>query len=243
MTTSRKESLESRWTRAGMLFHVPPADTSPDIERLLLRTGDEISKKERLLPLTVTWLVEHGALVAKHRLRRLIVEEGSEESRAVLGLVIESALASGATRDLGVVLEACRSKPAAGPLFDIHRRNAIAEELAARNASTLSRKWGVLAPDFELKRDAVRPIDWILDRNPGYRDRMIRKGDLRCSILEVLRWDTAGFVRSESELARLSGATRAGVRKALAALVREGEVEIGVVENQRDRGVRRRGAA
>jgi hypothetical protein len=196
-----------------------PAKKSPDLERLLLKSGSRISENARLLPLVVTWLAEHGSLVARHRLKRLIVGEGDNLSRAALGLVLESALNEGAPRDLGTAVEACRPANVAQPLFDIHLSGEIARRLAERNASELSRKWGVLVPAFDLKRDAVRPISWILEKNPSFRDRAIRKGDLRCSVLESLRWDSTGIVRSESELARLSGATRAGVRKALAALV------------------------
>ncbi len=243
MKALRKESVENQWTRAGILLQCAPARSSPDLERLLLTTASRISENARLLPLVVTWLVEHGTLVAKHRLKRLIVDEGDTESRAVLGLVLESALSEGAPRDLGVVIEVCRPTSIARPLFEVQQKGEIARRLAERHASSLSRKWGVLAPEFELKRDAVRPISWILEKNPSFRDRAIRKGDLRCSVLESLRWDGNGSVRSESELARLSGATRAGVRKALAALVREGEVEVGIVENARDRGVRLKGAA
>jgi len=110
----------------------------------------------------------------------------------------------------------------------------------------LSRKWGVWAPEAELKRDAIRPVEWLLAENPGYRERIVRKGDLRCSILEVLRRDVpkGGRVRSESELARLSGATRTAVRKALAALVQEGEVRVAKeAGNERDRVVVLRHAA
>lgn len=104
--------------------------------------------------------------------------------------------------------------------------------------------WRVWAPEFELKRDAVWPVGWLLDHNPEYRDRNIRRGDLRSSILEVLRWEAGGSVRSESELARLSGATRAAVRKSLAALVKEGAVLHDAQDGkQRDRGVRLRSAA
>ena len=83
-----------------------------------------------------------------------------------------------------------------------------------------------------------------MEQNPTLRDRALRKGDLRTSIMESLLHERAGRADSAAQLARLSGATRAAVRKALARLVAEGEV---VLEprpgNQRDVQVRLRRAA
>jgi hypothetical protein len=64
---------------------------------------------------------------------------------------------------------------------------------------------------------------WIIDRNPDYHDRIVRKGDLRCSILLVLRYDTPdGSADSEVALAEKCSANRIAVRNALDDLEREG---------------------
>jgi hypothetical protein len=103
----------------------------------------------------------------------------------------------------------------------------------------LSQKWGVWTPPVELKPDAVRPVTWLLDQNNEYRERVIRKGDLRVSIIETLRRDVPGHsVASEAALSRLSGATRAAVRKALDALRLEGVIGLGRdAMNERDHPV------
>ncbi len=237
-------SLESQWAKLGILFNCEPTAQTPDLERLILATARQIGGNARLFPLVVTWLVEYSGFVARHRLKRLISAELEPDHRAALGLILESAIANGGGRELCIPVEACSPCPAARPLFDVHRGNAALERIAANGASALSRKWRVWAPAVALKRDAIRPVGWLLDQNSTFRDRIIRKGDLRSSILEVLRWDSDGHVRSESELARLSGATRTAVRKSLAALMQEGAVASGIRPgNLRDHGITLRSAA
>lgn len=70
------------------------------------------------------------------------------------------------------------------------------------------------------------PEHRVLAANPWLRDRLLRKGDLRCSIVESLRFDAAGSVPSCATLATLTGVTRAAVIKALRALYAEGDVTI-----------------
>jgi len=116
--------------------------------------------------------------------------------------------------------------------------------IAQRRAREASHRWGLWTPPIQLKPDALRPVDWVLARNPTYRGRIVRKGDLRCRILEALRRDAGGRAHSESELARLVGAARTAVRKALRALVQEGAVVIEPrASNDRDHAVVLRSAA
>lgn len=241
MTRQHTESLESRWARAGLLLNCSPSDQSPDLERLLCDTAVGVRDNSRLFPLVVTWLVRHGRLVARHRLQQLILVLPPEQ-KAVLGLLIESAVAFGAARNLRLVLSSCDPLPIGRPLFSVHRANASLGSVAEQTASQASRKWGIWAPDVSLKDKAVRPILWILRENEDFHSRIVRKGDLRSSILEALKWDLNGHARSESELARLVGATRASVRRSLAALEEEGAVAVGR-EGKRENGIELRIAA
>ncbi len=237
-------NLEAQWAKLGIVFNCAPAAQTPDLERLLLATARQVGANARLLPLVITWLVEYGGFVAKHRLKRLIAAELEVDGRAALGLILESAIAHGGSRELRIAVEACTPSPVARALFDIHRGNAALETIAKNAASPLARKWNLWAPEAALKRDAIRPVAWLHAENPTYTDRIIRKGDLRSSILEVLRWESGGFVRSESEMARLSGATRSAVRKALASLKQEGVIAMVMREgNTRDHGIELRLAA
>lgn len=244
MTKRTQPSLTACWARLGVLLNAAPAAATPDLERLLLDSAREAPANVRLLTIAVSWLAAYGPLVARHRLRRLAVTELPIKFQPILGLVLDTAIAHGAPRELSIVTELCRVATPPRPLAAIQRDDASMAALAERTASPLARRWGVLAPEILPRPELLRPAPWILANNPGLRDRALRKGDLRCSILESLRIDAGGRAGSEAELARLCGATRAAVRKALTALVREGEV-VAVQEpgNRRDHPITLRPAA
>jgi hypothetical protein len=244
MIKRSQPSLISRWARIGVLLHAAPAAETPDIERLLLESAREAPANVRVLTIAVSWLVAYGPLVARHRLRRLAATELSGEFQPILGLILDTAVAHGAPRELSIVTELCRVAAPPRPLAAIQRADASLTELAERTASPLARTWGVLVPEILPRAELLRPATWVLANNPGLRDRALRKGDLRCSILESLRIDAGGRAGSEAELARLCGATRAAVRKALDALVREGEVVVHPqASNRRDHAIMVREAA
>lgn len=214
------------WARLGIAFGARPAPHEPDLERLLLASARELPRNGRLLPTIATWLAEYGNAVARHRLARLAAVELEPEDGAALGLLLDAAAASGGPADLAGLV-GHRPVVPARPLSEEFRRTPALTAIAEGTASALSRRWGLWTPEITLKPDALRPASWLLAHNPSYRDRLLRKGDLRCSIVEALRHDAPdGRTRSEAELARLAGATRAAVRKALADLVREGDVAI-----------------
>lgn len=93
------DNLEAAWARLGVLFNVRPARGYVDPERLLIETARACDSNPRLLPLAVSWLVVHGVLIARHRLKRLVREESDSKACAVLGLIIDSALQAGAFPD------------------------------------------------------------------------------------------------------------------------------------------------
>lgn len=223
MNTSHRK-IELFWARLGILFNCAPLPRAPDIERLLLETARQLPSNARLFPLVVTWLAKFGVCVAKHRLRGLALRELELVHRPALGLLLESAIELGAPRDLAIVCEVCRPATEPRPLFDVYREAPSLAALAHKNASDVSARWGLWTPPIDLQADALRNTSWLLARNPELRPRFIRKGDLRCSILETLRLDLDGVAGSESELARLCAASRAAVKKSLEALIAEGEL-------------------
>lgn len=237
MSSRITQSVEARWARLGLLLHCAPARATPDIERLLLDTARGVETNARLHTLAVTWLVAHGLFVARHRLKRLSLELRPEH-QAALGLLIEDAVALGASRELAVAAENCRPLARARPLFAVQRGDADLEAIAERHASPLSLQWGVWAPGAQLKHASLRPATWILAHNPSLAERAVRKGDLRASILEVLRRDVPGRLASTSQVARLCSVTRTAARKAVAALVREGAVVVAPTkDNKREHAI------
>ena len=233
MTSAERTSVERNWARLGVLFAVAPAADDVDLESALLDAARSAGVHTRLVDLVVSWLREYGDLVAKHRLRRRVIQELESEFQPVLGFLIEAAVELGASRELLIVSGVCGVATEGRPLAAVLRGDADLERHALRTASEVSKRWGVWAPSVELKRDAIAPVGRVLAQNAGFKARAMRRGDLRCSILETLVREFGGQIGSEMQLARWAGATRAAVRKALTALVLEGDVVVERGENRR----------
>lgn len=229
--------LEPRWARLGVLFNCPPAPEPPDIERTLLDTARVLPDNPRLFPLVLTWLAAHGSVVARHRLKHLITNELEPEHQPALGLLLEEAIAHGAPAELRIARDVCRTASHPGPLTAAFRTHPALVRVAESEASPASRRWGVWFPPAQPKPDAVRPAEWIRAHNPSWTPRIIRRGDLRASVLEALRLDLAGSADSTATLAHATAATRLAVRDAVRALEQEGEVR----HHPREAGRRSRG--
>jgi hypothetical protein len=211
---SAASTVAARWSRLGVLFNVAPACRTPDLERLLLDTAEAIPQNARLLVTTATWLAQYGRLVARHRLARLVGEVEDNTTLAVLGLLLDTAGAMGQTEVFSLVKSACRPAPVPMPLFVVDRAGGGLIEFVRTRASATSRRWNLWAEPIALKSEALRPLDWIIARNPSMRVRAIFTGGLRSSILACLQFD-APRGASEAQVARLCGVTRKAAHEAL----------------------------
>jgi hypothetical protein len=216
------DELIARWARAGAGFNVPPApssEQSPDLERLLLETARQARGDSRVFIMAASWLARYATLIAKHRLRAMIVHELEPSHRAALGLLLDIVHHKLKTDRFNGAIRACAdSIPSVGePLFDVESRSEVLRRIARDRAMQISLRWNRWVADFEFKEDAIRPPLWVMQQNPEYVDRAEFKGDLRASILIEIRNDAEAGA-SEQELARRCGATRPAVRAALAGL-------------------------
>ncbi|MBI1367238.1 MAG: hypothetical protein GC162_01145 [Planctomycetes bacterium] len=213
----------ARWSRVGVLFGSRPARTTPDLERLLLDTARLAPGNARLFYLAVTWLSRYGNFIARHRLKRLVETDLEADKQPILGALLALAVKHVASRELLVAAEVCSPADAPRPLFDVQRRSPALAKIAQNHACAEGLRWNLWLPDEPPKLDALRPARWIINQNHDYLDRIVRKGDLRCSILLVLRYDTpGGSADSEVALAEKCSANRIAVRNALDDLEREG---------------------
>ena len=216
------DNLIRDWARVGVLFGTRPSASSPDLERLLLNTARHAHAEPRLFSSAVTWLTEFGNFIARHRLKRLATEL-DPTSKPVLGLLIDLTVKHGATREFRSIAAICGKREEAGPLFEVHASTPARRQLAKNNACPEALKRNLWAPDVEPEPDVLRPASWALDNNPDYFNRIVRKGDLRATILEVLQRDLPDHTAdSEVQLAELCGANRPAIRSALDDLEREG---------------------
>ena len=223
---STEAMVVAQWTRLGASFAVAASEEPPDLERLLLDTARLGAGNSRLLTMGATWLAEYSSYVAKRRLAVLVREELEMEFRPVMGLLLEWVQENG-RRDrhrFREVIAECQPAAVVGPLLKVMNRGPVLRELAQRQATALSRKWGVWIEEFELKEDALRPVEWVAEKNPSLAIRALCGGDLVATIAaDAEAGDNSGGVggvdfASESALARRYGASRAAVRDALLKL-------------------------
>ena len=223
MNTDREKVVRG-WTRIGAGIGSRPVRETPDLERLLLDTARVAPIEPRLVPVILSWLCRYYELVAKHRLAKLVVTELEPEVRPVLGLLLDIVRDQIDTGHFNDAIDLCKPVSQPRPLYEFQIASAGLCRIAERRASVISKKWGLWIEDFEPKFDAIRPIEWVLARNPSFNLRERFEGDLRASIVETLRTDPPAG-RSELELCRRCLASRDALRKALDRLERYGYVE------------------
>lgn len=206
--------LLSRWAKVGAMYNVMPSRKSPDLELLLIDTARHIPGFSRLLPMTVTWLTSYFRLICRHRLAHMTRSLQDPSSHAILGLLLDTVRQSGSIDHFNAVIQDCRALEVPRPLFDTDCVSKHFIDMAHQRSCAIGKTWGLWHQDIQLKTDAIRPPDWIMNKNPSYQIRAIFKGNLRSSILVLLKHnpDTGA---SESALSRACGATRKAVREAL----------------------------
>jgi hypothetical protein len=212
--SDRLDKMISQWTRLGAGFTSDPSRQSPDLERLLLETARVAPGVARLFVMAATWLHRYGDLIAKHRLKRLIRDELEREHQSTLGLLLDIAQQGTHPAQFASIVRELSPACEARPLFDIERTSVKLIERAERRASPISARWGLWCEEIEFKDDALRPASWLMSQNPSLVMRADFRGDLRASVLAALEHD-ADAGRSELDLARQCGGSRAQVRSAL----------------------------
>lgn len=210
----RLDTLISGWTRLGAGFSAAELEETPDVERLLLETARLSGAAARVFIMATTWLNMYGDLVAKHRLKRLLRDELESEYRATLGLLLDIAQRGTHPAQFASTIREIEPNPCPRALFEVERGSEALSDRARRQASDISRRWGLWCEEFEFKRDALRPASWVMSRNPRLIARADFRGDLRASVLAALEHDPDAGA-SELALARRSGGSRAQVRSAL----------------------------
>lgn len=203
-----------RWSKLGAAFNVRPAETTPDIEQLLIDTAIVLPQNARLFPVAITWLCKNYRLVCRHRLAGLAARIDDPQTSAALGLLLDTVKSRIDIDHFNIVIKKCTALKKAEPLFEVDRTNRKLKAMAKTTSCKMGIKWGLWCPESQLKEDALKPTDWIMNENTKLINRAIFNGNLRASILETLTYDKQAG-QSESALARYCGVTRKALRDAL----------------------------
>lgn len=223
MAQTALDSVAARWTRIGVMFNVTPSDTAPDLERLLIDTAKVAGEDPRLFGMAATWMSKYAHFIAKHRLARMVSDELSIPQSAVLGLLIDFARRFAKAPILPLVLRACTRLANPRPLFSADRSNHAFAQVAKDYACDISLRWGLWTDDLEPSYDALRPVEHLLEQNPGFRIRARFQNDLRLSVLMCLDYEYVNPV-SEAELTRRCGVTRRAMHNAIDILWQSGDI-------------------
>jgi len=210
----KTRSVLSRWSKLGAAFNVKPVDTTPDIEQLLIDTAAVLPKNARLFDVTVTWLCQNYRLVCRHRLAGLAARIDNPLTSSALGLLLDTVKKQLEIDHLNIAIKKCEKFKTARPLFEIDQQSKKLTALAKSTSSQTGIKWGLWSPAPQLKEDALKTTNWIMDKNTGLINRALFNGNLRASILETLNHNKQAG-QSETALARYCGVTRKALREAL----------------------------
>ncbi len=220
MTTS--QLISSFWARLG----TPGGNALPkgaaDLERLIVETAKGLAREPEVLAMVAAWLGDHQDLLARHRLRRIIIKELAGAELAAMGLMLDLARGGRASVTLDFLISACKPLAVGRPLAASHRGRPLLVMLARDHASDVFKHWGLWHPPLP-QPSAARGRDWILQHNPTLRERALLGNGLKASVLACLRHDLPKGA-GESDLALACGATRKAVHQALDALQQGGWV-------------------
>jgi len=203
-----------RWSKLGAAFNVKAADTTPDIEQLLIDTAAALPKKARLFPVAATWLCKNYRLVCRHRLAGLAARIDNPQTSAALGLLLDTVKSKIDIDHFNIAIKKCKALKKAEPLFEIDRSNHKLTVMAKTTSCEMGLKWGLWHPELQLKKDTIKTTDWIMNENKTLINRAVFNGNLRASILETLICEKQAG-QSESALAKCCGVTRKAIREAL----------------------------
>lgn len=183
---ARRIELMRAWTRLGALFNTAPATTRVDLEQLIVDTVGVARHDERLFVMAGSWLAEHHHLVDARRLgRRLDAVDASTSATAGALLAIAAQATTGSTA-LEAAATHCRPLAVPEPLFPVMLQYPGLLALVKAETLPLFAAWGFWHNDAVLKRNAMRPIGWILQHCPELRIRALLGTGLDAEVVELV---------------------------------------------------------
>ena len=225
--TASRSLLSAQWARLGGGFAVEPSGDRVDLERLLVESAGAAPNDARLFAVTTSWLAVHGKFVNVRRLGRLIEAVRHRQSSddqltvAVLGAMVEVSITlAPSMASLRAAQSHCRPLSAPRPLFERFTENAALTQMAREECLPAFSAWGLWHNTITDKRDAVRPVTWLLRACPELHMRSLFGADLAADIMEVVRSQPTTI----ADLVRTTGATAPAVHETVGNLQARGLV-------------------
>jgi hypothetical protein len=218
----KRDSFHAHWARIGGGFTVRPATRTVDLEHLIVTTAEASTADTRLFWVAASWLAVHHELVDARRLGR-ILDRVSEQASAITGALLDLARQEEpAASSLASARNHCRPLDPARPLFEIMADNPALEQLTRQEALPLFAQWGLWHNEITMKRDAIRPVQWVLAHCPELLVRAILGPGLDADVLQLLLDAPATVTDLSAVLHETRRATYAAVHEAVTRLVGRG---------------------
>jgi len=242
----------------GAALSVPASGAVVDLESLIIRTADVAPDDERVFVVAATWLGQYHAFVNGRRLAALAAAlsststsaraggdvtptdaRGRAETSAVLGALLWFAdHLSDHGEPFAAVRARCRPLAPGVPLFRVVRAMPSMAADAESRALPGFAQWGMWHDDVTPKREAIRPIRWLLSHVPELQIRAVVGPLLEADVLTAVLVGSPGERRPGPEGVTVRDVARAyQVSYAAAHASAEQLVLRGLLMRERD-GVR-----
>ncbi len=214
----KNPQVSREWVRVGVMLHADPAAAAVDLESLIVRSLDCFRADARLFWCVASWLSVHHELINTRRLGKLL-DPLEKEASALAGLLLEVAfIQNGEAIKLEQAQRYCQALDNPQILFDVMAENEVLWKDIAGETLSLYVKWGFLHNQTTDKRDAIRPISWVLKKCPEMRIRALVGATLEAEIIEM----SLAKPITATEVSRRLQYTYSAVHAAVMRLVRRG---------------------
>lgn len=215
------DELSQKWVRVGVMLSIPASPGPVDIESLVVDSLSVIREDARLFWCIASWLSVHHELVNTRRLGRMLDALDGIDS-ALAGALLEIALLQNGDASTLVHLQGhCEGLDEPRILFGSVEELEGAEEAFRGQWIPSLRKWGFLNHQWTDKRDAVRPIGWLIRNVPELRIRALLGAGQDAEILERALVEAVTVTRISRQL----DYTYASSHNAAGRLIRRGLIQ------------------
>jgi len=218
--------ISADWIRLGVMLRGQASDEPVDLESLLISSLDQLRDDARLFWCIGSWLSVHHELVNTRRLGRML--DSLEQQRSALaGLLLEVALLQNPEAQNLIHLQGhCTELEEPQVLFSaVEKLHGYEESLGDQWLSEFQ-KWGFLHYQWTDKRDAVRPISWLIRYVREMRIRALLGAGQEAEILERSLRQPTTVTQANRELEYTYTATHSAagrlIRRGLVQRVQEG---------------------
>lgn len=212
--------LHLKWKRLGVMFSGPIPAGPVDPEWLVVESLGMVRSDSRLFWCVASWLSVHHELIDTRRLGKLLDQLQPPES-ALAGALLEVALQqSPRAANLESLGAHCRPLRRREILFHaVERVSGAARYFEGMWLEEFS-QWGFLHYQWTDKRDAIRPVRWLLKHAPELRYRAVIGAGQEAELLEMALSEPV----TVAEVAKRLNATYASTHSTASRLVRRGLV-------------------